>query len=87
MPSRSVLSNSKSRQENEAARIEARSQVFLKADEVDDFEDFIAKIVDDDIQRQGYLMQHTQIGINLIHITKEFPPLLFATICVKKILK
>ena len=39
--------------------------------------------IDDNIQRQEYLMQRTQQGVNLVHITKEFPLSILAHILVK----
>ena len=39
--------------------------------------------IDDDIPRQEYLIQRTQQGVNLVHITKEFPLSILAHILVK----
>ena len=53
LPSQSGLSNSTNRQLNEAARMEARSETFLKTDVIEKFDDLMAEI-DDEIQRQEY---------------------------------
>ena len=62
--------------------MEAQSETFLKTDMVENFDDLLAKI-DDDIQRQKYLIQRTQQGVNLVPITKEFPLSILAHILVK----
>ena len=73
---RSGLSDSKSRLENEAARLEKRCENFLKTDMVENFDDLITKI-DEDMNRQEYKMYQTQLGVNFVHLT----------VILKKILK
>ena len=82
-PARSGLSDSKSRHENEAARLEKRCESFLKTDVVENFDDLITKI-DEDMNRQEYKMYQTQLGVNFVHLTKECPPSILATVVVKK---
>ena len=82
LPRRSV-SDSKSRRENKAARLEERFETLLKTDIVKNFKDVVIKL-DKDVQRQGYIMQQTQLGVNLVYLTKECPPSILATISVKK---
>ena len=53
---------------------------------VKNFDDLITKI-DEDINRQEYKIYQTQLGVNVIYLTKNCPPSILATIAVKKNLK
>ena len=63
--------------------MEAQSETFLKTDMVENFDDLYLAKIDDDIQRQKYLIQSTQQEVNLVHITKEFPLSILVHILVK----
>jgi len=81
VPRRSGQSSSSSRHENAAARLDERSESFMKADKIENFDDLIAKS-SEELKRQSYLLHRTDQGAYFIHLTKENPPYILATIFI-----
>ena len=69
---RSGLSTSFSRFENEAAQLEEQNKVFLNADKVESFKDFIEKLPEE-LHRQKYILHPTENGADLICLFDHRP--------------
>jgi len=79
-PRRSGLASSSSRRENAAIKLE-KCDSFLKEDQIESFDDLVSKLSKEH-ETHGYMLHQTEMGINLLHLTKQQPLSILASIFI-----
>ena len=82
-PSRSGKALSSSRLENDANLLEEQAEKFLEVDKLQNFDDSLNCLKKEQLL-QGFILHHTDSGIDLICLSKEHPPSISGTFCIDK---
>ena len=82
-PCRSNLSLTSSRRENESAILEERCEKFVNDDKLANFDELITKFTNEN-KPEGFIMHHTQLGLNMLYLSEEQPPQILSVIFISK---